>query len=57
MKKKKIVGEGLWNLEVLFFKFFYVWFLDCNMVVILVWCINWFLVMLLWLLFCFVWDI
>ena len=39
-EKKKTVGEGLWNLEVLFLKFFYVWFPDRNMVAILVRRIN-----------------
>ena len=34
--KKKTVGEGLWNLEVLSLKFFYVWFPDRNMVTTLV---------------------
>ena len=36
MKKKKTVGEGVWNLEVLSLKFFYVWFPDRNMVATLV---------------------
>lgn len=35
-EKKKTVGEGVWNLEVLSLKFFYVWFPDRNMVATLV---------------------
>lgn len=46
-KKKKTVGEGVWNLEVLSLKFFYVWFPDRNMVATLVRRINWLPVTLL----------
>ena len=47
MKKKKTVGEGVWNLEFLSLKFFYVWFPDRNMVATLVRRINWLPVTLL----------